>query len=127
MGRMKTILITLCISLGGGGAASAAEDVSKLFAACAGRYSAEIEHAWLVGTVETAAFETRRSEFVTLVEATAPPKGARHLLNHRIEAKFAQAKLLSLAMQQNDRRRARLARQLATAHLKACALLLLPG
>ena len=107
--------------------AEAREDLPWIFAACAGRLSAEIEHAWILGDSETANYENQRRAFVSLAEATIPDQGSRALLNHRIEAKLAQARLLTVATFQTDPKRAKFAERMASTHINACRMLLLGG
>lgn len=95
------------------------------FAACAGRFSAELEHARLMGGGEDARHLGRREAFVELVDATAEPDAGRALLSHRIDAKHAQARLLQAGTFQQDKRRAQYAMRTAAAHLRQCDALLL--
>jgi len=81
-----------------------------VFAHCAGRFSAELEHAWLVGKSGTAA-ASGRSQMIALLEAVSPVSGLapRELLAARIDAKMAHAALLTRAVFRGDRRAAALA------------------
>ncbi len=66
-------------------------------AGCAGLYSAEVEHAWLMQDPQSSALEDQRAEFVAILEALTPADAEAGVLAHRIETKKAHAQLLSLA------------------------------
>lgn len=70
-------------------------DLQRTFAGCAGRYSAEMEHAWLMQDVRADHFEGRRATFVSLLEATADPATLPRMMHFRIEAKLAHRQLLT--------------------------------
>ena len=95
------------------------------FADCAGRYSAEMEHAWLVDTSGADEMQQKRATFVALLEAVMPEQSGRLVLDRRIQAKFAHAKLLQQADLGTDRARANRARMVAQTHLAACRKMLL--
>ena len=76
------------------------------FAKCAGRYSAELEHAWLIQDEHQDELERRRLTFIDLLNASTPPDQRGHVLNLRIEAKVAHASLLTQATFSQDRNRA---------------------
>ncbi len=124
---MKTSLkagilaITLC------GQAAAEDRLSWTFAACAGRFSAELEHSRLMGGAEDVDYQGSRQAFVALAEAASSPEAGRKLLSRRIDAKIAQARLLQAATFQDDERRANYAKQTAAAYIRSCRNLLLGG
>lgn len=100
MGALRTLACTLSLGfalLGAAPAAIAETDPLRMFAVCAGRLSALMEHQWL--TDGPASEETARSRaaMLSLVEAILPPEAAPRALNWRIEAKAAQAALLARA------------------------------
>lgn len=73
-------------------------DLVRDFAACAGRYSAKMEHLWLMGHAAEEA-QRRRMAFVELLDALVPDAYAnglspRRVLAWRIDAKFAYAAML---------------------------------
>lgn len=109
------------------GAPLAAQELSQVFAACAGRYSAEMEHAWLLDTARADALQDRRDAFVQLTEASGSPSSAAHLLNLRIQAKYAQARLLNAASFARTPAQAGRAQRLALVHLHTCEKMLLRG
>ncbi|MEX0311995.1 MAG: hypothetical protein AB3N17_17305 [Tateyamaria sp.] len=95
------------------------------FADCAGRYSAEMEHAWLLDASDADEFQQKRATFVALLDASMPARSGRMILDRRIQAKFAHAQLLQQADLGQDRTRAQSARLIAYRHLAACQKLLL--
>lgn len=82
------------------------QDRAVLFATCAGRYSAAMEHAWLMGGDDRPAIAAR-GLFDDLLDAIRPDVigdglSGPELLHTRITAKFAQARLLQLAAFHTD-------------------------
>ncbi|WP_168797940.1 hypothetical protein [Pacificoceanicola onchidii] len=103
---------------------SGVREQAEHFASCLGRFSAAMEHEWLMGRDGADALESRRL-FESLLEAVQPDARAEGLsgsdiLHLRIEAKFAQARLMQLAAFSDDDRRARHARLRATHLLGNC-------
>lgn len=101
------------------------EDIAYRFAACAGRFSAEMEHGWLMNDPRADVIAQERSAFVKLVEAALPTGQGRAVLSHRIEVKLAHAALLQHASFATRPDRARAARRTANHHLTTCRTLLL--
>lgn len=99
--------------------------IERVFAGCAGRYSAEMEHAWLMGDSDSDVLQAQRSAFVSLLEATTPQGQERSVLSYRIDTKLAHASLLTLATFTDDEQKADVARSLAQQHLSQCRTLLL--
>lgn len=100
MSEVKTLLaLLLFLPL-----PSQAEDAAlyKTFATCAGRYSAELEHAWLMGAPDAAELEQRRQQFVGLIEAVLLDDQQRLALNQRVLAKAAHRQLLTQATFSQD-------------------------
>lgn len=114
-------LAALCIT----GTTEAHGDLARLFAGCAGRFSAELEHAWLMNQDKSADLAMQRQDMLVLLDATMDRSDARALLAYRIEAKLAQAALLTLSDFSVDEARARDARRLAERHRTTCHRLLL--
>ena len=127
MSRMKTFICAGTLSLLGAFPAWSLNSITDVFAGCAGRYSAEMEHAWLMGADTAAHFADQRLAFVGLVEATKSDGEGRAILHRRIEAKQAHARLLQIATFHEDKRSAQMARNTAMAHLSSCGKLLLGG
>lgn len=103
---------------------AAGDALHQAFAGCVGRMSAEMEHAWLVGNDPTR-IEADRLTFLSLLDATLPSGAERTALAHRIDAKMAQAALLTIGSFADDARRAEQARLRARYHLSHCRQMLL--
>ena len=100
-------------------------DLVALFSSCTGRYSAEMEHAWLIGDERSDQLEHRRDQFASLILAVTPKEQRRESLNLRISAKLAHASLLTQARFSQDRDRARWALRRAEGEIAYCSSLLL--
>ena len=120
---MKTLVILLTVLPLPGRAAD--NVLTSAFASCAGRFSAELEHAWLVADERTEEIERRRRQFIDLVNATVPPDQRRHVLNLRIDAKIAHGALLTQATFSQDRERAQWAARRAESEIAYCSGFLL--
>lgn len=100
-----------------------ADDLTLTFAKCAGRYSAQMEHQWLLGkSGEDAGAE--RAAMIALLEAVMPAARAREALSKRIEAKFAQSRLLTRATFTKDQDSARWAARRAAEEIGSCRALM---
>ncbi len=98
MGVWQTLLRTLTPALIGAALPAFADpDPLRTFAVCAGRLSALMEHQWLTDGPASEATARSREAMLSLVEAVLPPEATPLALNWRIEAKVAQAALLSRA------------------------------
>ena len=95
------------------------------FAACAGRFSAELEHAWLVHDERTDEIEHRRTQFIELLSAIVPSDLRRHALHLRIDAKLAHAGLLSQGTFSTDADRSQWAIRRAKSEIDYCTGFLL--
>lgn len=130
MGGLKTYVLGLLVAMICGTQALAAPDLSRdparFFATCLGRFSATMEHEWLMGRDGEQARD-QRAMFETLLEVVAPDSALSRadILHMRIEAKFAQAKLLQVASFHTDARQKRYAAGLARREIGSCAALLL--
>ncbi len=127
MNGLRTNLATLFLLLGS--ALSAAETVTPsdealMLSACRGRYSALLEHAWLMqGNIE--AVRMRRNLFAAmqtalLLDAPDRVRLERKLLSFRIAQKRAAANLLNTARFNADKRRAGYALGQITQKLRQC-------
>lgn len=126
MGGMKTSAVILGVVATGVCATPATSDLSRDFAGCVGRYSAMLEHAWLMQAPEAEEYERLRGAFLSLLDAvgnTSSPDA----LNHRIEAKVAQATLLQQASFGTDAARSEWAQERSEEFLASCRYLLLDG
>ena len=97
----------------------------RVFAECAGRFSAEREHAWLVGDPIAEQYNDQRRVFLSLLDAALPRDRARDALAHRIEVKMAHASLLRHATFSQHPGQVASARHLADSFRKTCQHLLL--
>ena len=123
---MKTLSLLVCMV---GAPASAltfsAEEQVVFFATCAGRLSATMEHQWIHDTASADATTVQRTEMINLVSAVMPDEDGRDVLNIRVSAKHAQARLLSRATLNRDDGDAAWARARADALLRECTSILL--
>jgi hypothetical protein len=105
MSALRTISVALAATLAaspGGALPLSPSERAFAFAACAGRYSAEVEHHWLLHPASSPTAETRREAFLALLDAVAPDAiddgvPPHLLMATRIEEKAAQAALLQRA------------------------------
>ncbi|MEC7299627.1 hypothetical protein [Pseudooceanicola nitratireducens] len=127
MWYLRHLTLGLLLALPGATHAAPADlgDPVMIFAGCAGRFSAEMEHSWLIGRDETAV-RGKRLAMIDLVDAALPPGRGPEVLARRIEAKFAQAMLLQRASFSRDAGTASRAQARARAALRQCEALL-PG
>lgn len=135
MGALKpclsgALVAILTASASGAAPAQTAERV-RVFAGCAGRLSATVEHGWLTNRGDSRAEQRQRRGFEDLLAAILPDARAAgldgpRLLHQRIAAKRAQAQLLQTASFHRDTQRAARARRLAERALARCTSLL-PG
>ncbi len=93
---LETILAALAVGFVAGSPATA-DPLLRDFSICAGRYSALVEHQWLVDGPASEISASLRDSLLALVDAVAEPGDASTALSWRIEAKVAQAGLLSRA------------------------------
>jgi hypothetical protein len=78
-------------------APATADSLLREFAICAGRFSALVEHQWLVDGPASDASAGTRDSLLALVEAVEGPGMAATVMGWRIEAKVAQKALLQRA------------------------------
>jgi hypothetical protein len=113
---MKTLLAVLAFGAFSTSPAMA-DPLLRDFAVCTGRYSALVEHQWLVDGPASDLSAGARDSLWALVEAVAGPGEARRAMTWRIEAKVAQKALLDRAWFAADRVAEKRSAQL----LQACA------
>lgn len=123
MGGLKIFTIMICVLAGPVFARS--DPLIATFATCAGRFSAELEHAWLMRDAGSLQIEARRLAFLSLLDASTPTERQRHALHLRIRAKAAHSDLLAQASFSTDADRARWARRRAGDEIASCAGFLL--
>ena len=119
---LKTFLVVACLT---SSMPAQAEPLTHIFATCTGRFSAELEHAWLMGHPETDSIAHRRAQFEDLLYAVATDGEHRDLLNRRINAKQAHAQILQQATFSTDSAQADWARRRVNMEIGYCASFLL--
>lgn len=98
MGGMRTFVLLFlgwCISAPAWGLP--ADQQLRSFANCAGRLTAELEHAWLTYDDRADVIEAQRKQVVELLNAVLPQNRGREVLAWRVEARAAQRALLMRA------------------------------
>ena len=119
MGVLKTLLILLILL-----PLPVRADQDRMiadFVACAGRYSAELEHAWLVDGAAAEGIARRRAHFIDLIAAALPADSHRQALHLRILAKAAHGALLREALFSQDPARAGWALRRAESEIAHCS------
>ncbi|MEP1612083.1 MAG: hypothetical protein ABJL72_09190 [Roseobacter sp.] len=127
MGNLRKICVAVSLFALWGSPTYPNSPLSHTFAGCVGRFSAELEHAWLMSKPETSDLEAQRLTFLSLLDATLTQEHARKTLTYRIEVKMAHASLLTLATFGQDAHHARKAKNAALRHITTCQNLLLDG
>ncbi|MEM6390804.1 MAG: hypothetical protein AAF825_13280, partial [Pseudomonadota bacterium] len=94
---------------------------------CTGRYSALMEHQWLIRDPASRDTEQRRKRFADLIEAVVAPGQGAAVMAMRIEAKMAQAALLFARDFSQDQALRHAAARASEAEIAACEMLLLQG
>ena len=106
-------------------AALGAETDLQIFASCAGRMSALMEHQWLIADPQSGRTAAEREAMLALVGAILVPGEEARAMQWRLEAKAAQADLLTRARFLSDDAAAARAARLSDALLGECRALLL--
>ena len=133
MSALRTIIVATAATLAatpGGALPLTPSERALAFAACAGRYSAEVEHDWLLHPADIQATEAHRDGFLALLDAVAPDAVEDGMPPHllmatRIEEKAAQIALLHRATFHLDPLAADTARAAAERRIAACGAWLL--
>lgn len=123
MSRMLTFIFVFCAGLLG--PLYAGQDPLRLFSTCTGRLSAQMEHEWLMSDPAAESSELAREVMISLLETVMSGDDGPRVLSWRIDAKHAQAALLTRATFNDDAEDARWARSLAVSEIAACKGLLL--
>lgn len=98
-------------------APGAADPLLRQFAVCTGRFSALVEHQWLVDGPASEGSAVMRDSLWSLVEALAGAQETKAAMGWRVEAKAGQKALLARAHFTGDRAAEMRSAQL----LQACA------
>ncbi len=122
---MKTFGAIFCLAAITGGPAVAEDELLTVLAGCAGRLSAQVEHEWLMLDTQAERTEQMRDNLTQILTLLTPPETESRVLSLRINAKHAQARLLTRATFNSDRADARRAARRATNEVADCASLLL--
>lgn len=124
---MKTKLqaIALLVILPFAAPAAPKDDLVTTFATCAGRFSALMEHQWLMGLDGADRTRARREQMIALLESVMPQGAGRRVLARRIQAKFALSRLLGRVEFGTDPRDSAWAAQRVAVQISACDSLLL--
>lgn len=125
---MRAFVISFSLTLGlhaPMAAALGAQDQLRVFANCAGRLSAVMEHQWMFDGPQSERTEAQRDQMLDLVAAIMPADQGRQVLSWRVTAKSAQWRLLSRATFNDDPRDAHWARGMADRYAGECTALLL--
>lgn len=101
MGRLRehfrTTLLGTALLIQPAPSSAVTDDPIRLFASCAGRMSAVMEHQWLTDGPASEVSQRLRDGHLALLEAVVSSDDAATAMNWRIDAKGAQAALLTLA------------------------------
>ena len=123
---MRTLLPTLlCLLVCTPGYATTGDSQLRTFANCAGRLTAQLEHAWLMHDDSAETIEDQRAQVVELLSAIMPQEAGRDVLNWRIDARAAQRALLQRATFTQDPSEAEWAGNLAQQYVADCTGFLL--
>ena len=125
MGGLKTFIVGLVLAGSIPSSAVASDGIHWTFANCAGRLSAQMEHQWLINDANADRTKAHRAAMIALLEATMPRDGGRDVLARRIEAKQAQAVLLTRATFNDDADDAQWALRRAEMEIAHCVGMLL--
>lgn len=125
IGGMRRLCLLLALLVSGHPApALDMQDRLQLFATCAGRLSALMEHQWLFDGPESERTQMQRAAMLDLVAAIMPPGSGRQVLHTRIVAKQAQGALLTRATFNSDPADAAWAADRAAHQITQCTSLL---
>lgn len=126
MCSLKTIAtLVVCLAWVPKGA-NAFDSMLNTFAECAGRYSAQLEHQWLMNDPASSRTEAQRAQVLdvlyALMDGEADPAAT---LKRRLEAKFAHSRLLQRATFNPDVSSALWAEDRSNNEMRRCASLVL--
>ena len=101
------------------------DPMTRTFAYCAGRLSAQMEFQWLMSDPQSDRTAAQRAAMLSLLEAVVSEAGAREALSLRISAKQAHNALLTRATFGPQTEDAHYARLRAEAEIGNCLSLIL--
>ncbi|SLN35146.1 hypothetical protein AQS8620_01195 [Aquimixticola soesokkakensis] len=103
----------------------AIDALTRRFATCAGRLSAQMDHEWITAPERADATREARGQMIALLQAVMPQGGGADVMALRIDAKVAHGRLLARTRFSSDPAQIRWAMQRAAAEIDACRALLL--
>ena len=122
---MKTLLAATAALVSITSASAAEQTLLATFSGCVGRLSAQMEHQWLINDSQAAQTEAVRASMIELLDLVSTPESRRASFHLRVDAKYAQAVLLTRATFNDDPQDAAWARTRAETEIAACQSLLL--
>lgn len=127
MSGVKTLIGSLALAVSSSlpPAQAMSGDPTQVFATCTGRLSAMMEHQWMFDGPGSETTKAQRAAMIGLLDAVMPPGAGREVLARRIDAKMAQAALLTRATFNPDPEDAGRALRLARVRVAECTGLLL--
>ncbi|MDJ0630966.1 MAG: hypothetical protein QNJ44_22095 [Rhodobacter sp.] len=128
MGGLKTLAVALFLLPAAGTQAQtnlSADGQLRFFATCAGRLSALVEHQWMFDGPASDRTEAARTQLLDIIGAILPAGREVEVLNWRIDAKSAHARLLYRAVFNEDPDDAAWAHRLAARQTAVCRSFLL--
>ncbi|GAA3854693.1 hypothetical protein [Celeribacter arenosi] len=128
MGGLKTFYVAAIAMLSTFGTAVEArpfDPLTREFAYCAGRLSAQMEFQWLISDPASDRTVAQRSAMVTLLESVMDPDRKPDVMHLRISAKMAHSALLTRAHFSPNSEIALHAHRRATAEIGTCLSLIL--
>lgn len=125
MRSLKTAVILLSAAIATATSAQSEVDLRREFANCAGRYSAIMEHAWLMRDTKAETYEAHRDEFISLLDAIGEQNETT--LHLRVDAKLAMSALLAQATFAGDPVASGRARHFVKTKIEDCRAMLLGG
>ncbi len=100
-------------------------DPLRIFATCTGRLSALMEFQWMFDGPLSEQTEAERARMIDLIDTIMPPEKGRDVLAWRINAKYAQSRLLTRARFASDSHDATWAAEQSERMISECRALML--
>ena len=111
MGGLRTCLVAVLALLTMTPGVRSDDDLAMTVAGCVGRFSAEIEFAWLQSDPRSDALSRERARFLSVLDAVQPAGAHDAVMAYRVDAKYAHAALLRRVGFDRDPRQVEAARQ----------------
>ncbi|NDR56556.1 hypothetical protein [Aliiruegeria sabulilitoris] len=100
-------------------------EIVQVFASCAGRLTAQMQHQWLLSDPAADRTEAYRAAMIDLLDAALPTGSGRQALRFRSAARQAHAALLSRATFNENARDAAWAQRRVSAEITQCEALMI--